>query len=269
MGRSRGWPWPEATTSSKLEVNGPAPVPHDRRARPAHGRGDVGAALLRGARADQVGAHAGQPAPLPALRGEARLGDTRRPALRHLARRGGRDAGAAAGGPHAHGGRLGGARQGLAAEPRRAHRHAGGPARPALGVHRLRLPLPRPLLAGEPGRRGGPRRAGAALPGAAEGRRLSARAGYFPKMFGRSSLVTRTARGLLPVCGPTMPRASSESMSLPAPAWPTASRRCRRETLAWPSLTTSSAAARSLSSFQSTSPLAVDSSAGGGSKSAP
>src|SRR5690606_15575963 len=49
---------------------------------------------------------------------------------------------------------------------------------------------------------------------------------------------------MLPVCGPTTPRASSESISLPARAWPTERRRCRRDTLAWPSLMTSSAAAR-------------------------
>src|SRR5690625_3596199 len=50
----------------------------------------------------------------------------------------------------------------------------------------------------------------------------------YPISSGSSSIVISTSRGLLPWCGPTMPSASSESMSFPARACPTLKRRCTR-----------------------------------------
>ena len=124
----------------------------------------LGPALLREEGAHQQPPDQREPAPLPPGHAAAGRAGADRATGRHPARGDRRGARDAARRPHAEPPRLAGAVGALAGAARRPDPGPAAPARRLRRLHRLRLPVPRPLPPREPGRRAGPRRAPA--PGA-------------------------------------------------------------------------------------------------------
>ena len=147
----------------------------DRRGGRPLGDGAVGAALLRGAGADQRHPHAGRRPALSAQRAAPAGGHPGGPQRGPVAARDPHGAGLAAGGPPADRGRLGAALPRMAGPAGRADRRAHPAARRADLLHRLRLPVAGAVRAVQPRRRGrgarAPGRAGCRRPCAACPRR--------------------------------------------------------------------------------------------------
>src|SRR3954447_15248029 len=135
----------------------------DHRGIPQEWRRLLRPALLRGARADPFGACGLRPSPLSATGAQADRVHRLRAANRIDVGRDRPRAGQAATGPRADARGMGTAFLDVDDPNRRPHSRARAPEAGTDRVHRLRLPVARPLQAGEPGRPGGEARPGPAL----------------------------------------------------------------------------------------------------------